>query len=212
MTAKLKMTSELRGALRGPSEIPLALVDDNASSGIQAAAQILAWAGIDRQSWPEECRDEDALFDIAIEPELWANILKRPVHLVVCAGRPEAQTRISAAAAQAGLTRFAGLKYSHAIQEAYEWPNDLRVFLSEVGASLMAYTKHQKGIDELGPDQRAACEAKAFGYGNVGGLLATATNVPTSTITALWSPGMHRGAPWMPLMIRQGKIRNLVIG
>jgi hypothetical protein len=55
-------------------------------------------------------------------------------------------------------------------------------------------------------------DERAFGYGNVGGLVATASNVPTATATAIWSPGMYKGGPWMPLMIRCNKFRHLVIG
>jgi hypothetical protein len=102
------------------------------------------------------------------------------------------------------------LKYAEEIKTDDNWSLNLKTYLIEVGQSVLAWSKsHGETLSEA---DRAFCEANAFGYGGAGGLLATATNVPTSTVPALWCPGLHNGSPWMPLLIRQNKLKHLVLG
>ena len=62
----------------------------------------------------------------------------------------------------------------------------------------MAWAKYRKDTSELDHEQMVYCQERAFGYGNAGSLVATASNVPTATVTAIWSQesiGPVRGSP-----------------
>ncbi len=78
--------------------------------------------------------------------------------------------------------------------------DELAGFLHEVGLSLLKSTKQcsdpEKWTDEL-------CDERALGYSNMQLLVAAFYNVPTTTVTALWSPGFFRGVDWIPLVPRR---------
>jgi HD superfamily phosphohydrolase len=206
----LKFAKEIRSTLAEETEQPLILVDDNISSATQARAQFLLWCDKDQNEWPEECRGEDGIFDAPLEPEVLARFKRRPFKIAVAAGRQEAAEVLRPFVEDLGFINFLGVQYGKKI-EAEGWSQDLKTFLEDVGCSLIAWTKYRKEISELTVDEQKYCLDRAFGYGNVGGLVATASNVPTATVTALWSPGLFRSTPWMPLLIRQNKLRHFVI-
>jgi deoxynucleoside triphosphate triphosphohydrolase SAMHD1 len=209
--SNINLCRELREALSVETDRPLALVDDNASSGIQITAQFLSWLGEERSSWPAECRQEENLFMTPLASESIERLKRRPIHILLCAGKAAAEERLSEILADRGFTQFNGLSFAHDIQMEFDWPVALKDYLSAVGTSLLAWCRHKKDPDELTGPERLECAEKSFGYENAGGLTATSTNVPTSTVTPLWSPGIYRGNPWMPLLIRQNKLRHLVV-
>ena len=208
----IRFRHEIVGALSEPSEEPLILIDDNISSATQACAQFFSWSGVPRGSWPVECRDEDGIFEAALpKPEL-ERMQARPIYVVVCAGRQVANEKLKETAAMLGFARFQAVRFKHSIELAADWPEELRIYLADVGLSVMAWARFRKAVEQLRSEERRYCEAHAFGYGNVGGLVATSLNVPTATATAIWCPGMYKGSPWMPLLIRRNKLRHLVLG
>lgn len=208
----VRFRREIREAIGEGSADPIIFVDDNVSSGTQARAQFLAWSHVSRETWPAECVGEDGIFEAALGGEELERLRARPIWVAVCAGRTVAEEKLKALLHELAFKDFRGIRYRHAIERAADWPDDLHKFLSEVGLSLMAWTGFHKSPADLDERELEFCKEKAFGYGNVGGLVATASNVPTATVTAVWCPGMHNGAPWVPLMIRQNKLRHLVVG
>lgn len=207
----LSFAKDIEEALRGDADTPIALVDDNISSATQARAQFLAWTGVPRADWPEECRGEDGILDRALDPQLLNRLYERGFRIVVGAARDVAQSNLEALFGELGIPNFQGVHFEHPIT-GLTWDPELRDHLSRVGKSLMAWATYRKSVDELSPSEADYCERRAFGYGNAGALIATTSNVPTGTVTPIWLPGLVDGQPWMPLMIRQNKLRHLVIG
>jgi hypothetical protein len=148
----------------------------------------------------------------SLDTETIALFSKRKIHLVVCAGREEAGISVDECLKAEGFTCFAGFHSGTTIGSGISWPSELKKFLSDVGRHLIAEAKYNEPYDRLAEADAEDCDRRAFGYGNVGALLFTSISVPTSTVTALWQPGIYRGQPWLPLAIRTNKLQNLVIG
>jgi hypothetical protein len=206
------VSNDMNAACQKSPSRPLVVVDDNISSGVQSCAQLLAWGGVPRNKWPKECQEEENITPTPLLPASIENLRARPITLIVCAGQELSRKRLDVAAKLLSLEHPISLLYRHKLGEAIEWPADLKKYLREVGTSLLAWSRRKKPVDRLNQHDLSWCKADAFGYRNAGGLIATATNVPTSTVTALWCPGMHNGQPWMPLLIRSHKLRHLVVG
>jgi deoxynucleoside triphosphate triphosphohydrolase SAMHD1 len=202
---------ELDAALNSGRSCPIVFVDDNSSTGIQACAQFLSFLGVSREDWPDESREEDSLYG-PLSTELLAKFRERDVYLFVSAGRPEAEAAIKSCLEKFGMSRFAGVRFAQSLDGGIKWPPPLRRYLEDVGGQLIAWQRHSKSLEELTEAEQAACRLHAFGYNNAGGLLTTLLSVPTGTITPLWLPGLCRGQPWMPLVLRTNKLRHLIIG
>jgi HD superfamily phosphohydrolase len=197
--------------LSGRNDQPVIFVDDNASTGVQARAQLLNYMGVQRSKWPSECRNEDGLYSPLSGPALVA-LHNREVYLLVSAGSPNANSAISKCVRAHGLENFKGLRYAEKLGGSYLWPGPLKRFLRDVGESAYAWSHYRNSPTKLSAAQRARCAANAFGYANAGGLIATLQSVPTGTVTALWCPGSHRGQPWMPLLLRANRLKDLIVG
>jgi HD superfamily phosphohydrolase len=210
--ATIRFRSAITNALSENTEQALVLVDDNISSATQARAQFLQWAGVPRANWPPECQEEDGIFETVLPGDMLERMRSRPIYVGVCAGRDAANENLKQTARELGFAKFEAVRFNHPIEQLSGWPEDLREFLKDVGFSIMAWARYRKTPDQLTLEESQYCEARAFGYGNVGGLVATGLNVPTATVTALWCPGIYKRSPWMPLMIRRNKLRHLVIG
>lgn len=189
----------------------IVFVDDNISSGTQACAQMLNFLGVPRCDWPAKSQAEDELL-----PELKDGALaafKRcSVYLLFAAGKTEAEAVIRDVLKPIEGIDFAGVRIGTQIGADIDWPSELKQYLCDVGKQLMAWHLHRKAFDELEQSDREYCESRAFGYSNAGGMLVSSWNVPTSTITPLWQPGLYDGHPWMPLLIRTRRLKDLVVG
>lgn len=207
----LRFHKDVPAGLRESTDAPLILIDDNLSSGTQARAQFLAWFGRDRETWPEACRPEDGITTTPLAPAERDNLKRRPVHIVVCAGRSEAGPDLAAFLADLGVGGFGGLHVTQEIAGGTHWDTDLETYLRHVGLHLNAWAEARLPPSEVTEDVRARCEQRAFGYGNHGALVTTTDSVPTATVTALWCPGVVEGRPWMPLLLRRNKLRHFVL-
>jgi hypothetical protein len=208
----LTFRRSIREALQQEYARPVVFVDDNISSATQARAQFLTWAGVPREKWPDECKDEDNIINEALSESHLEQLRKRPIHVVTCVGRPPAEENLRIILEEHGFEAFHGVCWKHKAEDVVTWSAALRKFLCAVGVSLIAWCRYRKDPSELDEDELKFCRERAFGYGNVGSLVATASNVPTATVTGVWSPGMYRRSPWMPLLIRRNKLRHLVLG
>ena len=110
------------------------------------------------------------------------------------------------------MSRFAGVRYARSVDVGVNWSEPLRSFLTDVGSELIAGQWYSKPLKELAASEQDICRKHAFGYNNAGGLLTTLLSVPTGTVTPLWLPGLYKGQPWMPLVLRTNKLKHLVIG
>jgi deoxynucleoside triphosphate triphosphohydrolase SAMHD1 len=113
-----------------------------------------------------------------------------------------------------GIGSFLGVFYhQEAMPHSVGLPAPLKGFLARVGADLLALYRYKAddGALSLPKAKKEDCLKDALGYGNAEGLLTTIFNVPVSTITALWCPGLFERRPWMPLLLRRGYLEQLVI-
>jgi deoxynucleoside triphosphate triphosphohydrolase SAMHD1 len=207
---RIQFPTDLKGALKVGTTNTIVFVDDNVSSTVQARAQFLSLMGVPRCQWPEECRAEDNVFS-EIDSELITPFRERNIYLFVCAGVAGAEKKLQDCLQHYGYTNFRKLRVAKPIDNSVNWDPELKAFLTSVGQEVLAWGWFRKPFGDLMPTEKADCEEHAFGYANAGGLVTTTLNVPTSTVTALWHPGLYRGQPWMPLVLRTNKLQHLVV-
>ena len=209
----VRTAPNLRSALATKGNPLIVLVDDNAASGVQASAQLMAYAGVPKDQRPERLSHEDDLFEGDLGSEEIDDLRCRRLAIAVAVGLDDADILCKKSADEAGFREFQGLAYGTRIADGLVWPDDLKAHLAHVGRELMAYRYARRSFHELDdPALRERCENRAFGYGARGGLMATHGNVPSSTVTALWQPGMVDNRPWTPLFMRRGMLKELVLG
>ena len=83
----------------------------------------------------------------------------------------------------------------------YSTPDAARRFqerCAEIGQELLESSPS-------GPRNKDTIPNRVLGYGNHAFLIAFPYNVPTQTLTLLWSTGTVDGIPWMPLLPRRKK-------
>lgn len=190
------------------------LVDDNIGSGSQAAAQFQAWLGVPREQWPEDQQNEQGIAQTPLAPAEQEVLRNRKVGIGICFGNQAAEDGVRHLLRGLSVSNFTGIHIGQ--QWEHRQPTlskELSNFLHAVGTDVLAYSHFSKrnGIAELNEAQRSNCMRDALGYGGAGWLLATPFNVPTSTFTALWCPGLYKGKPWIPLLIRRGYLKKLII-
>jgi HD superfamily phosphohydrolase len=191
----------------------LVLCDDNTVSGSQASCQLRAWMGVPREKWPAEMRSEQGIFDRQLRAMDQKALSEKPWAIAVAVGTTEAESRVGEVATELGLSGFRGV-FFHAPLDGVSLKAEgrLRDYLEEVGREVLAWARIGKSFSEISGDDKAACARDALGYNGQQGLLATVFNVPVSTCAALWCPGVFRNQPWVPLMIRRGYLKKLVVG
>lgn len=189
---------------------PILLVDDNAASGVQSSAQLFSYSGLTTASWPVELQAEKDLFP-ALTPGEMDLLKSTPVGIVTAVGTPVAAKRLAETAKTLGLAQFSGLRFGTLIGKGLLFSADLNAFLEDVGRELMAQRLFDSAFSDLRPEDQKRCSANSLGFGNYGGITVTNVNVPASTVTALWQPGSYKGRPWIPLFLRRGRYRDLLL-
>jgi hypothetical protein len=182
-------------------------VDDNISSGTQFSAQLLKWIGLQDGSPNDAVRKEDGIESLELDSNAKLLLGKLKIRLATCVGKKESESlvRTNLEIANRRLT-FCGLNYGEELATAL-WGSlvpEFRKFLEHVGSECM---RSARGLETADDD----CHSKALGYGNSEGRTVTLWNVPTSTFTAIWCPGIVDGEPWFPLFIRRGHANKLVV-
>jgi HD superfamily phosphohydrolase len=182
-------------------------VDDNISSGTQFSAQLLKWVGLQQASPDSAIRAEDGIEAFELPPNAKELLAQLEIRLATCVGKKgcDASVRTNFQFTN-GKLNFRGLKYGEELAQTKKGQitSEFRTFLEIVGTECIRYTK---GLDAADDD----CRSKALGYGNSEGRTVTLWNVPTSTFTAFWCPGIIDGEPWFPLFIRRGYAEKLVV-
>lgn len=211
MQGDVDHASSLAEVLVEGDQRTIVLLDDNAASGVQAAAQLYTLAGVGGDQKPLELSKEEEFVSTLDTPHL--NLLRgRKLALCVAMGTERAAARIAEAANAVGFN-FEGLFYGQEIAPAADRPQALEMFLRGVGRELISLRTYGKPYRDLvDEDMKRFCEERSFGYGELGGVLTTRANVPTSTITALWQPGLYQDRPWVPLFLRRGRFSELILG
>jgi deoxynucleoside triphosphate triphosphohydrolase SAMHD1 len=180
-------------------------VDDNVSSGTQFSAQLLNWMGVRGKSPDDAVKKEAGIELFELQPNEKDLFSKIELWLVTCVGKPESENLIrDKLLAADGLLKFKGARFARALdlgasKEALSPP--FEEFLRKVGAACVTPSSTPGGT----PSENA------LGYSNSKGRTVTLWNVPTSTFTALWCPGIVDGEPWCPLFIRRGYTEKLIV-
>jgi HD superfamily phosphohydrolase len=197
--------SELERWLEKGDTHTVVFVDDQFSTGGQARAQLHYWASTDRNDWPEELRRESNIDLTAPSPRFLQRLRSENVLLCFLYGSKTGAASIEATARTLG---FPGLSVSYDEElpsKASDISVEMKNFLQDVGKHVLQHCSADKPPLESFKDD-------ALGYGGAASLMATPFNVPSHTITAIWCPGKYKSLPWIPLLLRRGYRKHLVIG
>lgn len=189
------------------------LVDDNIGSGSQASAQFRSWFGIPREKWPVDQQGEQGIEQTSLDPEERSVLCENQIGIGVCFGNHAAEDHLRQLLQELSIANFVGVHVGRQLDpQLGKLSKELFEFLGGVGTAVLAYSRFgSEDVETLNKEQRKSCERDAVGYGGGQWLLATPFNVPTSTYTALWCPGIYRGKPWVPLLIRRGYLKKLIV-
>jgi hypothetical protein len=202
--------TELEQELAQSSDVCVVFLDDQFATGGQAHAQILQWAGLGRDQWPEEIRGEQNIDQSVLGPKSAEFFSTGHVTLAFVFGTATGKKRICDAARRIGFNGV-DVEYANELsRESLKIDDDLRTFLSDVGFELLK--KVRFGNSAPTPEQENALRRDALGYGGYCSVIATPFGSPSHTITALWCPGTFQDQPWVPLFLRRGYRKHLVFG
>jgi HD superfamily phosphohydrolase len=186
-------------------------VDDNISSGTQFSAQLLSWIGKQNDSTVLAVKNEVGIEKVALDLNSQQRFSQLNVRLATCVGKPSSELEVKKNLAFVGhAINFTGLCYSQDLANqspavaATPLSVPFQAFLQHVGEECIRESARLPSVDD-------DCRSKALGYGNSMGRTVTLWNVPTSTFSALWCPGIVDNEPWFPLFIRRGYADDLVI-
>lgn len=197
----------------------LVLLDDIIASGSQASAQMRALFGQGRNAWPEEQKSERNIFEFGGEgsPDLGKHIKDklRDCKIAICviayaklADSTSMPPSLYSALQDLGVEEHVRLFTSDEASPTSDIPSDLCEFFQHVGEACLRWCRTR---DIEGAPDEDSLQRDALGYDARKGCLATIFNVPTSTVTAIWCPGVVDTLPWVPLLIRRGYQRHLVL-
>jgi HD superfamily phosphohydrolase len=192
-------------------EDTILLIDDNATSGSQAASQLLRWLGIPREEWPAELQLETNIDDFTLSHSQQGKFRRVRTSLGFVLAGAEASDRILDVARSNGLDRLEVIEGDRIEDVQPPLSDDLRDFLQSVGAAVLAHCRKADFPTRSDDEIKACSERGALGYGNKRCAFVTPFNVPSGSITALWCPGLVRSIPWVPLFIRRGYLKHLIL-
>jgi HD superfamily phosphohydrolase len=198
--------NDLDSALADHPDRPIVFVDDQFGTGGQAEAQLRQWLGEPRSTWPENIRDEQNIYNTSLTDRTRSALTANKVTLAFLFGTDEGKKRIERVAKDIGFSHLSVVSNKLLTGETANLPASLRVFLSLVGESLL--TGIRKAAE---PPAVAATKNDALGYSGTASIILTQFNVPSNVITAFWCTGMFGEVPWVPLFIRRGYLKHLVL-
>ena len=188
------------------SDLPMVIYDDNVGSGGQAGTVFSQWFGITNSE------DIDEKHVAQLTPGDIEKLKNIPIFLVFATGFRTGLTKISQR-----LTELTGNKD---IRGLIIDPGDLscfrpaaRVFSEPCEAKRAEEAFANAGRIAIGDralEKRWSQEKiddRILGYGTSGGLTVFYYNVPTTTVTALWSTSRSEGAKWTALFPRRPRER-----
>ena len=151
---------------------------------------------------PRDCNESVA---DTLEPEQLARFRECELHFRFACGLSTGADQLQQLADEAGLTadvKFMVDASDYTLSKVLgeERSQELKLFLQSVGNRLLMSTKAVDDPDKWTPE---LCTERAVGYGNMQLLVAAFYNVPSGTITPLWSPGRYRNEDWLPLLPRR---------
>jgi HD superfamily phosphohydrolase len=192
----ISTASEIQGNL------PVVIYDDNVGSGGQAGTVFSQWFGMPSDS------DLDEKHSDPLSVESIQKLKGLPIFLVFATGFRSGLDKIS--------ERLKGLTENPNISGLIIDPSDLscfrpaaRVFAdaAEAERARVAFSNagriaiYDKSLKKDWSPEKL--DDRILGYGNAGGLTVFHYNVPTTTVTALWSTSRSETAKWTALFPRR---------
>ncbi|MFC1458316.1 MULTISPECIES: phosphoribosyltransferase-like protein [Microvirga] len=207
--------ADLEQQLAEVSPACIVFVDDQFATGGQACAQLLHWAGKPRGEWPAELRSEQNIDNAPLGQKTREVFGSGNVALAFSFGTSAGKARVERTARELGFPNLQVLFKTEIRPEPIPMSADLRDFLARVGYELLKRARHHRDDGEpltLTSEQEDSLRADALGYGGTASIMVTPFSAPSHTITALWCPGLYQDQPWIPLLLRRGYRRQLVLG
>lgn len=198
--------NDLNNALTDQPDRPIVFVDDQFGTGGQAEAQLRQWLGIPRSTWPANIRGEQNIYNTALTDRTRSALTTNKVTLAFLFGTNEGQERIERVARKIGFSSLSVVFNKSLRSESVSLPPQLEAFLSKVGESLL--TGIRKATE---PQAISAAKIDALGYSGTASVILTQFNVPSNVITAFWCTGLFGDVPWVPLFIRRGYLKHIVL-
>lgn len=195
------------------------IFDDNIASGTQAKRQMSILFGL--EDAPDEKNYFSDHFNAAQKAFLKNNGLSFSFASAYQGGISELKDFLCAQ----GLTKeTVNVSFDKPLEETSltgKLSPELTDFLKKVGHQVLGQRFEQEGKS----DPYDEAEPHALGYSGLQSAYAHFLNVPTTTITALWCPGMVLNTvcyslhetrevkiPWLPLLLRSKHAKYLVLG
>ena len=184
-------------------KLPLVIYDDNVGSGGQASSVFSQWFGIANPDF-----DLDEKHSSPLAPDEVNRLREVPIYLVFATGFRVGLARI--------VQRLQDLTGNPSVDGLIIDPADLSCFrpaariFSDPAEAKRAETAfgragrlaiHDKALDKNWPASKI--NDRILGYGNAGGLTIFQYNVPTTTVTALWSSTRSDSSTWTALFPRR---------
>jgi HD superfamily phosphohydrolase len=197
--------SDVERSLEVNANRSVVFVDDQFSAGGQARAQLHCWANVDRNDWPIDLRRESNIDLTPPSPRFMQHLRTGEVLLSFLYGTKAGKLSIETTARALGFERLSVVYDEELPSKAPIMSSEMKRFLEDVGMHVLQHCSAENPPLET-------FRADALGYGGAASLMVTPFNVPSHTITAIWCPGKYRSLPWVPLLIRRGYRKHLVIG
>lgn len=196
---------EVEEAISSDTPDGLLWIDDQFASGSQAHAQVLHWAQVPKDQWPQDIQSEININNDPLGEQTRRFFQERAVAFGFAYGTKVGKVRVESVAGKLGFHDF-GMRFSKDLEDVRPTiSHELSEFLKDVGKQLL---ESKKG----GSLDAEWIAENAMGYGNHASFMTTTSSAPTHTVTALWHPGKFNGEPWIPLLLRRGYRKHLVLG
>jgi HD superfamily phosphohydrolase len=184
-------------------DAPILFIDDFVGSGRQAVSIIKHLIGEPY----DEALDED--HGLPLSRALADELRRRRLGFLFVYGDPQGRDHVSEELGRTGLQcKVVIHQETGALPRAFDgdavqYPSAqaagrFRLHCEGIGRQLL-----KSGLGQSWPNARI--EQRVLGYGNQAFLIAFPYNVPTQTLTLLWSRGTVDGTEWMPLLPRRRK-------
>ena len=201
--------AELERSLEAGGKRTVVFIDDQFGSGSQACAQLYHWAKVERSKWPKSLQGERNI-DFTDPTVRFVDFLRKErVVLGFLFGTPEGQALIERTAKELGFENVLVKSKVNLPSKGTAISKELKEFLVDVGTQVLQYCRRDDTTEAASAE---VCRADALGYGGKASLIVTPYNVPSHSITAFWCPGIFNELPWVPLFLRRGYRKHLVIG
>jgi len=195
------------------------LIDDNIASGTQAKKQISILFG------KEEAPHEKNYFSEKLNTEEIAFVRENGIAFAFAAAYQEGVNELKRFVGEQKVEQdLVRVEFGKALENTNvgsKLTPSLKDFLSKVGRQVLAERFEREGKD----NPMSEAETHALGYSGLQSAYAHSLNVPTTTLTAFWCPGVVSNSvrfsadetkelsmPWLPLFLRSKHTKYLAIG